>query len=73
MLIVLIKTLFANTSKTPKSHSSAVYLDITLDRTDKKQDNVKGWTTTTARGTQVVTIADLTPCSAVNTERIKLS
>lgn len=56
-----------------ESHSSAVYLDITLDRTDKKQDNVKGWTTTTARGTQVVTIADLTPCSTVSTQRILIT
>lgn len=56
-----------------ESHSSAVYLDITLNRTDNKQDNIKGWTTTTARGTQVVTIADLTPCSTVSTQRILIT
>ena len=53
-----------------ESHSSAVYLDITLDRTDKKQDNIKGWTTTTARGTQLVTIADIIPCSTDSNQRI---
>jgi len=56
-----------------ESHASAVYLDITLDRKDKKQDNIKGWTTTTARGTQVVTIADIAPCSTVSNERIKIA
>ena len=56
-----------------QTHASAVYLDISLGRTDKKEDNIKGWTTTTARGTQVVTIADIVPCSTVSNERIKIT
>ena len=56
-----------------ESHSSAVYLDITLNRTNNKTDNVKGWTTATARGTQLVTIAELTPCLANSANRIVIS
>jgi len=56
-----------------ESHSSAVYLDITLDRTDKTKDNIKGWTSTTGRGTQLVSIADLAPCSKVSTDRIVIA
>jgi len=55
-----------------QSHSSAVYLDITLNRTDNKQDNVKGWTKNGARGTEMVTIADLIPCTAESSQRINL-
>jgi hypothetical protein len=56
-----------------ESHASAVYLDITLYRKDKTKDNIKGWTTATARGVQMITIADLTPCSKSSDKRIVIS
>jgi hypothetical protein len=55
------------------SHSSAVYLDITLQRTDKTTDNVKGWTSENKRGTSNVTIAVLTPCLKSKNSRIRIS
>jgi hypothetical protein len=55
-----------------QSHSSAVYLDITLTRSDNTLDNVKGWTKNGARGTEKVTIADLIPCTKESSQRITL-
>jgi len=54
------------------SHSSAVYLDITLQRTDRTTDNVKGWTSENKRGTSNVTIAVLTPCLKSSDNRIDI-
>lgn len=59
-------------NKDVQSHSSAVYLDITLTRSDNTLDNVKGWTKNGARGTEKVTIADLIPCTKESSQRITL-